>query len=275
VPSVIAMSSFVAAGSVGLRAAHAVFDRSAFNLISIPTVLLSAHPGHRHSHQTEIAADDVQAIVASLDDDGRLADVAGVLIGYLPTAAHVAVAHDLICQVKVQNPSAAVLVDPILGDHPGGLYVAEAAANAIRDSLIPVAEILTPNRFELEFLSVRPVANPDDAVAAARSLARPWTIVTSVPAERPDRARDLATLSIATSHIAIHRTQQLPHAPHGTGDLLAALCLQAALTGTSHDDALAVVASIIRRSIQRSGMALDLDFASLDDRHPDDISALP
>ncbi|MFN0218366.1 MAG: hypothetical protein ACKVP4_06085 [Hyphomicrobium sp.] len=144
---VLAISSFVATGGVGLRPAMSILVAAGIDVIALPSILLSSHFGHAHTAGRAIAPADFEAMIAALEDDGALHEVDAVLTGYMPTAAHVTGARRAIETVRQRNPDALVLVDPIMGDDPGGLYVDEASAAALAVDLVPIADVLTPNRF--------------------------------------------------------------------------------------------------------------------------------
>ncbi|MEW5965372.1 MAG: bifunctional hydroxymethylpyrimidine kinase/phosphomethylpyrimidine kinase, partial [Pseudomonadota bacterium] len=168
---VLAISSFVASGHVGLSAAWPVLSAMGHETIALPTRVLSNHPAHPHSSAHDIPPAALAAMLDALDANGRLAGIDLVLTGYLPLAAYCEVALAAISRIRRQSPAAQVLVDPILGDDPGGLYIAADAAAAIRDSLLPEADIATPNRFELAWLSGQAVCDVAAAIPAARPLA--------------------------------------------------------------------------------------------------------
>ena len=55
------------------------------------------------------------------------------------------------------------MCDPVLGDG-GKLYVPPELVGAYREALVPLAAVVTPNQFEAELLTGRPVRSLDDAV---------------------------------------------------------------------------------------------------------------
>ena len=216
--AVLAISSEVARGHVGLSAARFALHRLGHQVIALPTVILSNHPGHAHVAGTRTDPDVLRRMLDALDKNGWLSEVDAVLTGYLPAAEHVAVAAEAIRRVK---PGSLIVVDTVLGDDPKGLYVDEAAARAVRDQLLPLASIITPNRFEASWLSgIEVTADPATALAAALKLSVPTVVITSAPSPEPGT---LDNLMIRNKKVVRARVPKLEHAPHGTGDLLAAL----------------------------------------------------
>jgi pyridoxine kinase len=132
--TILAISSQVARGHVGLAAAVPALHALGHEVIALPTVLLSNHPGHGAVAGQRIDPVLLGQMLATLDAHGWLARVDAVLSGYLPTPGHVAVVEDAIARVRARNPAAAYFCDPVLGDDPKGLYIAEDAARALHFS---------------------------------------------------------------------------------------------------------------------------------------------
>ena len=104
-----------------------------------------------------------------------LGEIGAVLSGYLGEASQVDAVASLVAAVKARNPRALYVCDPVMGDY-GGLYVKQELAEALRDKLMPIADIATPNRFELEWMAG---AKLDDnrAVMTAALHAGPRTML--------------------------------------------------------------------------------------------------
>lgn len=246
---VLAISSHVAFGTVGLAAITPALQALGHEVVAVPTIVLSSHPGYKRFAGERVAPATLERIVEALEANGWLAQCHGVLTGYLPTPAHVAIAAGALTRVRVANPSALVLCDPVFGDTPGGLYLEEAAAAAIRWQLLPLCDVATPNVFELSWLAERRVEDLESAVAAAHALGRPCVLATSVPAPG-DR---LATLLVEAAGARAAFVPRRRTAPHGTGDLLAALYLGHALSGATPEVCLGRAVAAVEASIVASG----------------------
>jgi len=228
---VMILSSFVAHGHVGLSAGQPVLQALGHEVTALPTVILSNHPGWPQAAGSPVPPDRLAAMVDALAANGWLAGHDALLSGYLPTPAHVAFAADLATRMRAARPGLRIVVDPILGDAPKGLYLDAAAARAIRDRLLPLADILTPNAFELGWLTGAPTDTLETATAAAARLA-PRVILTSPPMgphqtgllDGPD----------------LYVTAKRGDVPHGVGDALAAMIAAGLAPGTAlgHLDAL-------------------------------------
>jgi len=255
---ILALSSHVAFGSVGLGAIVPALHWLGHEVIALPTIVLSNHPGYARFAGELIAPAKIEAMLDALEANGWLARADAILTGYLPSAAHVAVARSAVERVRRANAAALYLCDPVFGDDPNGLYLAEATAAAIRDDLIPLCSVVTPNRFELSWLASMPVDGPEAARDAAQGLTVPAVLATSIPAGDNHLANALVTPNEAITCTVRRRDA----APHGTGDLLAALYLGRVLNGEAPAAALAAAAAAVEASIAASMGRDELPLAS-------------
>lgn len=255
--TVAALSSFVARGAVGLRAIVPALERMGHEAVAVPTVVFSSHPRHRqwagHAADPATLAD----MVAALDANGWLVQIDAVLTGYLPSAAHVGLAEDLIARVRGHRAKALVVCDPVLGDDPDGLFMAESVAEAVRDQLLPLADVVKANRFELAWLSGRAVTSPESAVAAARSLGRPVVVASSVP----NGERAIANVVVTADRAAFCAVEREDGVPRGTGDLLGALLTGHLAAGRDAFESLAHAAFRVARMIDASRSHPELQLA--------------
>lgn len=229
---VLAISSQVARGHVGLAAIVPALQRLGHEVVALPTVLLSNHPGHAKVAGERVSPELMQRMIEALEANGWLAEIDAVITGYLPSAAHVRFASAAVDRVRKHRYDALVLVDPVLGDVPKGLYIDAAAAVLIRDELLPLAHIVTPNAFELGWLTGAAIAGTEQARAAAARLGSAWILVTSVPTAGGDLDNILVQGAAGAAFACAARRRNA--VPNGTGDLLAALLLGHALRlGTS------------------------------------------
>lgn len=243
--TVIAVSSFVARGTVGLRAIMPALDRMGHEALACPTILLSNHLSHPHAAGSAVDPGTLTAMFDGLEGNGWLRDVDAVLTGYLPSPDHVHAVEVLISRLLAVRPDALIVCDPVLGDHPEGLYVPRESAEAVRDRLIPLATHVKPNRFELSFLTGRPVETIADVVAAARSLGPSTVLASSIPAA-DDR---LANIVVTRERAAQCTVRRMLHVARGTGDLLAALFAAHVLQGKDEFASAASAAAGVKHAI--------------------------
>lgn len=247
---VLLISSDVAYGHVGNAAARFALQRLGHEVLALPTVVLSSHLGYKKVGGQRIDAATLTSMIEALEANHLLASVDAVLTGYLPSPEHVDVAIAAIESVRSKSKSSVlVAVDPVLGDDPDGLYVEKAAATAVRGRLAGLADLLTPNRFELEWLSGEAVANARGAQSAARTLGVAAVLATSIPGSTK---REIDNVLITSGNAIRSSTKRRKSVPHGTGDLLTALMLGHLLSGKSQARALGLAVGGIEAVIEAS-----------------------
>jgi pyridoxine kinase len=266
--AVIVVSSHVARGTVGNRAAALALEALGFPVWIVPTVMLPWHLGHGPGTRISPGREQFAAFMADLASAPWLDEVAGVLSGFLGDADQVEGVAAVVHAVKARNPKALYICDPVIGDRDG-LYVSEEVASAIRDVLIPIADIATPNRYELEWLAGRRLDDLQALMDAALHLGPPTMLVTSAPGLVAGSIGNLL-LTRSEALLAEHRAIEGP--PHGSGDLTAALLLARLLDDQPAAKALqtttASVFEILARTTRRGGdeLQIETDIESLS--HP-------
>jgi pyridoxine kinase len=243
----LSIQSSVAYGHVGNSAATFPLQRLGHEVWPVSTVVFSNHTGYGAWRGPLLAPDDVRAVVTGIAERGVLPTCDAVLSGYLGGPGICEVVVDAVAQVKTANPRATYTCDPVMGNATSGCFVDPAIPPIIREQVVPVADLITPNQFELGFLTG---TTPDtlestlDAADEARALGPATVLVTSVL--RPDRPDDTIEMLAVTGDGAwTVRTPRLALKANGSGDLTAAL-FTAHLAGTgSAADALARTSSSV------------------------------
>ncbi len=236
--SILSLQSAVAYGHVGNSAAVFALQRLGLEVWPVDTVQFSNHPGYG-AWRGEVAAPAlVRAVVEGLDYGGMLAGCRGVLSGYLGDAATGEAALLAVERAKARNPAARYLCDPVMGDSGPGIYVRPGLPEFFAGPALAAADIVTPNRFELELLAGRPAAGAAAAVAAARTLLARGpglVVVTSL-----EEGEAVACLAVSAAGAWAVRTPLLDfaHPVNGAGDCLAALLFGHLLGGLAPAEAL-------------------------------------
>lgn len=245
-PTVLAISSQVVYGHVGNSASTFALRRLGVHVLPVPTIVLSSHPGISPHATQRIAPDKLDEMLGALAANGWLDRLDALQTGYLPSAVHVAVAAKWARRLRAKG--ALYVCDPIIGDAPAGLYVPEESARAIAEELLPLADVATPNRFELGWFVGAEIADAAGAVAAARALPAASVLATSCPADGK-----LANLLVAEA--GVWRTEVGAHERviPGAGDFFAALWLAHVLNGESRVSALALATAGTEAAIAASG----------------------
>jgi pyridoxine kinase len=258
-PAVIVVSSHVARGSVGNRAAVFALETLGFPVWAVPTVVLPWHPGHGRATRIVPNREEFAAFMRDLEGAPWLGEVGAVLSGYLGAPGQAEAVASLVAAVKRRNPRALYLCDPVMGDL-GGLYVPGETAAAMRDVLLPLADIATPNRFELEWVAGAKLDDNHAVMAAALDLGPKTMLVTSAPSLMSGGTGNLL-LTATDALLAEHRAIDNP--PNGLGDLTAAVFLARLLSGMPAGKALqsttATVFDILARTAQRGADELTLE----------------
>jgi pyridoxine kinase len=220
-PAILAISSQVAYGTVGNSAAMPAMQGLGLTVYAVPTVVLSNHPGLGTPAGLRIPAGDLAALLDALGTLGVLDRVAAVITGYFAANDQIFGVARIIARMKQRNPRLLYLCDPVIGDEVSGLYVPEPVAAAIRASLLPLADVITPNIFELAWLSRRPVRTIADVRSARSGLGVASLVATSLETAS-DRLSTVLTGALGEAEFDSLRRS---HVPHGTGDLLSGLFL--------------------------------------------------
>lgn len=253
---VLALSSSVAHGAVGLSAIVPALQALGCEVMAVPAIVLSSRVGYAKIAGFTVPAETIAAMIGALDANGWLTEVDAILTGYLPEPGHVGAAEEAVRRLKEKKPSALYLCDPVMGDDPHGLYLAENTARHLCTRLLPLCDIMTPNRFELAWISGGKVSGWEEAAEAARQTGAPAVAATSVPGESGN-----ALLTVLTSGDTVHATCTTRQAqvPHGTGDLFSALFLAHSLRMGTGPAALAAAAGGVSAVIAANAGREELD----------------
>ncbi len=232
--NILSIQSHVTYGHVGNSAAVFPLQRLGFEVWPLHSLQFSNHAGYDGFTGQVFTARHLREVIDGLAARGLLGTCDAVLSGYLGTAEAGAVVCDAVARVKAANPAALYACDPVMGDRAsgggeGGIYVDAALPEFFRDRALALADIVTPNVFELETLTGATVASIEDAVAAARGLVARGPGVVLVTGLRHDttRAGEIELLAVTAQDAWRSITPLLAcdPQPNGAGDLLAALFL--------------------------------------------------
>ena len=253
--SVISIQSQVAFGHVGNSAAVFPMQMHGIDVIAVPTTLLSNRPGYPTIRGRVLDAQLVADLLLGVEERGALDTCQMILSGYLGSSEIAAVVADFVARAKARSPKLTYCCDPVLGDRDRGLFVRAGIPPLARDLLCPLADIITPNHFEFEFLCGAKVTAIDQVIAQARILRGPSTVVVTSAELADTPAGEIETLAVERSKAWRVRTPKLPISPNGTGDLFAALFASARVLGSDTPDALGHAASAIFAVLERTALS--------------------
>ena len=224
---ILSIQSSVAYGYVGNSAAVFPLQRLGHEVWPVLTVHFSNHTGYGAWRGPLLDPADVREVIAGIGDRGVLGEADAVLSGYQGDPAVGAVVLDAVATVKSLNPAAVYCCDPVMGDVGRGMFVKPGIPEYLRDEVVPRADIVTPNHFELDFLAGRTTSTLDEvlaAVDAVRATGPRDVLVTSVlHTESAPDSLDVVAVSDAGAWVVT--TPLLPISPNGCGDVTAALYL--------------------------------------------------
>jgi pyridoxine kinase len=271
--TVISIQSQVAYGHVGNSAAVFPLQMHGIDVIAVPTTLLSNRPGYPTIRGRVLDAQLVADLLLGIEERGAVDGCRMILSGYLGSAEIAAVVADFVARAKVRNPKLIYCCDPVLGDRDRGLFVQADIPPLVRDRLCPLADIITPNHFEFEWLCGARATTSDQMIAQAQTLmARgPSTIVVTSAELRDTPDDEIETVAIERFEDGVKeslkesfkawrvRTPKLPISPSGTGDLFASLLVSARISGSNTPDALGHAASAIFAVLERTALSGTLE----------------
>jgi pyridoxine kinase len=247
VTTILSIQSSVAYGHVGNSAVTFPLMRMGVNVWPVITVHFSNHTGYQTWRGPLLNAADLSEVVRGIDELGVLGGVDAVLSGYQGGEDVGAMILDAVALVKLRNPAAIYCCDPVLGDANHGSYVRPGIPELMRQRVVPAAQIITPNQFELRSLTGLPVSTVAEvlnAVDAVRRLGPEVVLVTSVvgPNEPPATIDMIAVSSDGAWRVT---TPRLSQTFTGSGDVTAATFLASLLGGRDVPGALAHTAAVI------------------------------
>lgn len=245
--TILSIQSSVAYGHVGNSAATFPLMRSGVEVWPVLTVHFSNHTGYGQWRGPLLAADDVSEVIHGIDDRGVLNRVDAVLSGYQGAVEVGAVVLEAVELVKERSPKAIYCCDPVMGDVGRGFFVRPGIPEFMRDHVVPKAQIVTPNHFELDYLSGRETHTLDEVIDAAHALREvgPETVLVTSVAVDSTQGDELAMLAV-TGEGAWHvTTPRLGRGFTGSGDLTAAMFLAHYLRTESVAQAVGQTADIV------------------------------
>ena len=221
---VVSVQSQVVYGRVGNNVAVPALQAQGLAVAAVPTVVLSNTPHYPTIHGGALPVDWFQGYLSDLSARGALDRLRAVLTGYLGGPEQAQALGRWIGALAHARPTLRVVVDPVLGDEDHGEYVAPGMADAYRRHLLPLADGLTPNGFELARLTGMPVRTFDEVVAAARTLlaGRPQWIAVASAAPATWAPGEMQVALVTRTQAEAIRHPRIAAAPKGTGDLFCA-----------------------------------------------------
>ncbi|MCW2249441.1 pyridoxine kinase [Azospirillum fermentarium] len=257
--TVLSIQSHVAYGYVGNRAAVFPLQRLGCDVIAVNTVQFSNHTGYGSWKGDVFTPAHVEQVLEGVGERGALDSCDAVLSGYMGDAAMGTVILSAVARVKTARPDALYCCDPVMGDVGRGFFVRPGIPEFMRDHAVPAADVVTPNQFELEYLTGCPVTSLAEALAATaalRSRGPKLVMVTSLTrAEAPEGRIEMLVDGDEGAFLVGTPRLPLDPPPNGAGDAVAALFLAHYLKTRSAAAALEGAAAAINAVFQETRRA--------------------
>lgn len=221
--------------------------------VLVPTVLYGRHPGWGAPGGGPVPIELFDGMLDGVAANGILERTDLVITGYFASAAQVRAAARAVEAVRAaprdeEARRPLIVVDPTMGDSGKGFYVPAEVAEALARELLPLADYVAPNAWELERLTGASARDPRAAVTSARLLGKP-TLVSSIV-----RGQEIGVVYADRGEAWFAAHNRAPEAPRGTGDLLTALFAAALIEGQPVSYALARAVSGVAETIALAGM---------------------
>ena len=221
----LSVQSSVVYGHVGNSAAVFPLQRLGVEVWPINTVHFSNHTGYGNWGGAVLPTPVIQDLVRGLEERGVLPLCNGVLSGYMGDVELGRVILELVRRVRIANPSAVYCLDPVMGDSGRGFYVRPGISELMRDEALPLATVITPNQFELEFLAGHPITDLDSTLAAVDKLRErgPSVVLVTSLLRTESEPNTIEVLAADNESAYLISTPQLALSVNGAGDATAAI----------------------------------------------------
>ncbi|MBN8958306.1 MAG: pyridoxal kinase PdxY [Rhizobiales bacterium] len=252
--NILSIQSHVAYGHVGNDAATFPMQRLGVEVWPVHTVQFSNHTGYKKWRGQIFDGPAISEVVQGIEDCGVLGECDGVLSGYMGDVGVGEAILDSVARVKRANPAARYCCDPVIGDTGKGIFVRPGIPEFIRDKALAVADIITPNQFELEQLVGHGTGTTPEALSAIDRLhAMGPRVVLATSLHTDDTPEDAIDLVVSDGKERVRvRTPRLQIAANGAGDAIAALFFAHFLRSGSIGEALSLATSSIYGVLQRT-----------------------
>lgn len=254
---VVSVQSQVVYGRVGNSVAVPTLEALGVSVAAVPTVLFSNTPHYPSIHGGAVPVQWFAGYLNDLVARGALQALRAVLVGYLGGPEQAGALVGWLREQLCRQADMRIVVDPVLGDHDHGIYVDAGLVDAYRRDILPLADGLTPNGFELAQLTGLPVGDTACVIAAARTLLTgrtEWVAVTSAAPEAC-ASDEMQVVLVTRTQAEVITHPRIALAPKGTGDMFCAALTGHWLNGVELPEAAALACDQVVRALHRTSRA--------------------
>lgn len=155
-------------GYVGNRSAVFPLQVLGFEVDFVNSVQLCNHTWYKHVAGQVLESTDLRVLIDGLKAND-LIDYTYLLTGYIGSKSFQEEVLKVVEELKDACPNLKYVCDPVMGDN-GKMYVPEELAPIYTEKFVPIADIITPNQFELEILCGTTIRTEQDALQAMKLL---------------------------------------------------------------------------------------------------------
>lgn len=245
--TILTIQSHVVAGHVGNSAATFCIERSGVEAWELDTLQFSNHTAAKGWRGDVFSVEHLRNVLAGLEVASDYRECDAVLSGYLGDASVGDIVLETVERVRAANPEALYCCDTVMGDG-GELYVGGAIPRFMKEKALKLADIITPNAWELGWLTDSWVNVPEDAIAAARQLLEHETqlkMVVSTGLKKGDGLSGLCVTRDGIWEVITPKVDFNAEVCCGAGDITTAIFLANYVKTRSHEKALQMAVSAI------------------------------
>lgn len=253
-PLVISIQSQVVFGHVGNSAALFPMQAAGLDVAAIPTVIFSNIPGYPTLRGRPLPPDFFMDLLQGARERGLMERADFILTGYIGSVEVAEMIADFVAEAKAVNPGLTYLCDPVMGDTGPGLYVPMPIAELMGDRFLPMADIATPNSFELAWLTGCEIGSLEDFKSARKSLrmGRDAKLIATGCAFDDTPKGHIESVILGPDGVSRHSTEHMPIALSGTGDLFAALIVSGLARGVPLPRAVDLAQDLTLRALRQA-----------------------
>ena len=231
---IISVQSHVVYGHAGNSSAVFPLQRMGFEVWPVHTVQFSNHTQYTQGWTGQrFPADAISDLVEGIDAIGQLKQCQAIVSGYLGDAAQASSLIAAVDMVKQVNPKAIYVCDPVMGDPDKGCILAEGISEYLVEHVMPKADVIVPNQFELSRFVGMEITTLNEAIEACqKALTKGPKVVLVKHLHSLSRQQFCMMMADSSGCYLVKRPNlEFDKAPVGVGDLISALFTGGLLKG--------------------------------------------